>query len=205
MKTKYKNVAVYALQGGGKAVVEGNSYVFIEVPNWGNYQVGDTVPEDWGAGYIGERYTLLPKPAKEYKSRNERETTFNTRHNHYNKRRKIRRKQRKNVRLALKETMRSTSRARIDALWHWVGVDMARDERRAARKDGKRLVYHKGDELRAVNIDDCGEGLRLKDICIVEEHRFASAFVTVRIRRNGKLKQLEAKRFILHKRFIENE
>lgn len=140
------------------------------------------------------------------KSRNERETNFITRNSPYNRRRKVRRKQRKGARLALKGTMRSVSKARIDPVMHWVGVDMARDERRAARKAGKPIDFYFGDQVRAVDIEDCGEGLRLGDICTVKSIGPSSTeYITVEIRRNGKLKQLMKKRFILHKRFIENE
>lgn len=43
-----RNYPVFATQGGGLARSgPGDSFIFIETPKWGNYQVGDLVPEEW--------------------------------------------------------------------------------------------------------------------------------------------------------------
>lgn len=39
---------VYATQGGGYAIPEGSFQdVFLIVPEWGNFKVGDVVPKEW--------------------------------------------------------------------------------------------------------------------------------------------------------------
>jgi len=40
-------IKVYGTQGGGLAQRDGNSYTFVEVPEWGDFQVGDEVPREW--------------------------------------------------------------------------------------------------------------------------------------------------------------
>jgi hypothetical protein len=206
MKKKYVGVQLYATQGGGTAVREGKNYFFHDTPDWSDYKRGDPVPEEWSVHGIYLTYTLLPKEAKKTESRNYREKTFTERNDHFNRRRKVTRKKRKGARLAAKGTLRSITRPRIDAIFHWVGIDMARDERRQARKEGKPVHFLKGDTLKAVNIEDCEEGLRLGDICVMQDRTSETRpFIIVKLQRNGKLKQLEKTRFILHKRYIENE
>lgn len=206
MKTKYTSISLYATQGGGVAVKSGHGYVFHEVPSWGTYKKGDDVPEEWGVHYMRELYTMVPKETKDLRSRNRREGTSATRNDYFNKRRTLRRVQVKKARLALKGTMRSVSRSRIAAVDHWVGVIMAQQERREARKLGKLVDFHQRDLLKAVNVDDCEEGLRLGDICVMDDRTSAHRdFIIVTIRRNGKKKQLEKSRFVLHSRFVEDE
>lgn len=41
------NFQVYATQGGGLAREIEGVFVFVEVPKWGNWTVGDVVPEEW--------------------------------------------------------------------------------------------------------------------------------------------------------------
>jgi len=38
----------YGTQGGGIAEMKSEKAYFIEPPNWGSFQVGDEVPEEWG-------------------------------------------------------------------------------------------------------------------------------------------------------------
>ena len=39
---------VYGTQGGGLAEkTSGGRFLFVETPDWGNYQVGDEVPREW--------------------------------------------------------------------------------------------------------------------------------------------------------------
>jgi len=52
-KKKY-DFPVYGTQGGGLARSSGDQYVFVEVPNWGNFKVGDRVPEEWGIAAANE-------------------------------------------------------------------------------------------------------------------------------------------------------
>ena len=40
-------IRVYGTQGGGLAKRDGNDYIFVEVPDWGDFQVGDEVPREW--------------------------------------------------------------------------------------------------------------------------------------------------------------
>jgi hypothetical protein len=42
------NFPVYGTQGGGLVRRSGDHYVFVEVPNWGNFNIGDTMPDEWG-------------------------------------------------------------------------------------------------------------------------------------------------------------
>lgn len=56
-------------------------------------------------------------------------------------------------------------------------------------------TWQKGDLLQAMNVDDCEEGLLLGDICILEETLYYNkSFILVTLP-NGKLRQLEMKRF----------
>ena len=213
MKTKYHSVNLYATQGGGTAVSEsdicGNrmsiGYYFHQVPNWGDFKVGDMVPHEWGIQYCGQLVTMLPKEPRNIESRARREGSHQKRHSYWNRKRKVTRMTKKTARLSFKGTLRSVTKARIDEVMHFVGVIAAKEERQSARRDGLSITFYKGDQLRAVDIDDCDEGLRLGDICVMQDTNSLRGFIIVKIRRNGKLKQLETKRFILHKRFIENE
>lgn len=38
---------LYATQGGGTAIDHGSDYVFVDVPSWGDFKSGDTVPREW--------------------------------------------------------------------------------------------------------------------------------------------------------------
>ncbi len=37
----------YHTQGGGTVRWDGNQYVFVEVPEWGDFKVGDPLPDQW--------------------------------------------------------------------------------------------------------------------------------------------------------------
>lgn len=41
-------VAIWACQGGGKAIWNGECYVFVEAPDWWPDAVGSVVPREWG-------------------------------------------------------------------------------------------------------------------------------------------------------------
>lgn len=210
MKTKYSYITIYATQGGGEAVRDGNhDYVFLVPPDWYPnpcpFKEGDRVPEEWGVQRMYERYTLLPKEERKVESRNVREGSHQKRHSYWNRKRIVTRKIKKTAKLSYKGTLRSITKSRIKEVMHRVGVQMAKEERQKARKFNLTLSFNMYDQLRVVNIDDCEEGLRLKDICVVVQQGPSTKFVTVKIRRNGRVKQIEVKRFILHKRFIEKE
>lgn len=206
MKTKYTSVQLYATQGGGTAIREGNSYFFHDIPDWSSYIPGDTVPDEWDLIPIHRLYRQLPSVKQETESRNRREDTYQSRMSYFNKRRTVRRHQVKRARLAIKGTLRSTQRPRIDELFHRVGVEMAREERQAAKKTNQPVHFYRGDMLKVVNIEDCEEGLRLGDICyILDRTSETREFIVVSIRRNGKKKHLEKSRFILYSRYIDDE
>jgi hypothetical protein len=46
---------VYGTQGGGLVRRSGDHYVFVEVPDWGNFKVGDKMPGDWGIAAANEK------------------------------------------------------------------------------------------------------------------------------------------------------
>lgn len=205
MKNKYNRVQLYATQGGGTAIREGDQYFFHDIPDWSDFVPGQEVPEDWGLQPIHCLYQLAPKAERKVESRNRTEGSYQKRHSYWNRKHKVQRVQKKKAKLAMKETLRSISRARVESVFHMVGVNMAKEERRRKKQLGLPMLYYIGDQLRVVNINACDEGLRLNEICVVAEQNLRADFVVVRIRRNGKLKQLLKTRFILHKRFIENE
>lgn len=205
-RIRYDDRPMFATQGGGTAVYQTDRYYFHSVPNVGEFKVGDPVPSEWSVQYIRHLYRALPKKERKIESRNQRERTFKSRHHPDMRRRTIRRAQKKNAKLALKGTWRRVSKARIDACFHWAGVQMAHDERRAARKANQPLHFYKGDTLRVVNIDDCEEGLRVGDICTMEDRSSEyRPFIIVKLRRNGRKKQIEKGRFILHERNTDED
>lgn len=137
-----------------------------------------------------------------YYSRRKEEGSHQARHSYLKKRHgRIRRKQYKDTRLAIKGTWRRVSSARINAIFHMVGVDMARDEKRAARKSGEPIHFLKTDVLVVVNVDDCEEGLRLGDRAVMKDRTSECRdFIIVQLQRNGKMKHIEKSRFALHAR-----
>jgi hypothetical protein len=141
---------------------------------------------------------IVGKPVK---SRRQREGVYGELH-YWTRRSTVNRKKKKLFKLLLRGTRRRITDAWFRDALHRTGVDMAREERKEARANGKVLQFRQYDELRAVNIDDCEEGLRIGDICTVQGMGPSDKFITVKIRRNGRLKQLEVNRFILHKRYV---
>lgn len=139
-------------------------------------------------------------------SRRQEEGTHQERHSYFKKRRgRIRRSQYKKVRLAIRGTMRSVSKARINAVMHWVGVKMAREQKREARKAGTPIHFEKGDTLIVIsNLDEDGEvceGMRLKERCIMQDRTSEFRdFIIVRRVRDGRMKQLKKNRFVLYAR-----
>ena len=142
-----------------------------------------------------------------YESRNTREGSPQVRQMYFNRRhRRTPRFKWKGAKLAAKGTMRSVSKARIDAIFHMIGIDLARQERSFARKHNRVVHFMRNDELRVVNIDDCEEGLRLGDICTMKDRMSETReFIIVTVRRNGRDKHIEKSRFVLHKRHIDHE
>jgi hypothetical protein len=140
-------------------------------------------------------------------SRNKIEGTYSERRSYFKRRRIVFRVHGKSAKLAVKGTLRAITNTRLDAIFHMMGVKEARIERRNARKQGKEIHFKKGDLLRVVNnLDEEGdvvEGMRIDEIVAMEDRSSElRPFIIVK-RRNGRRKQLEKSRFILHARFIE--
>lgn len=208
MKTKYTYANVYATQGGGEAVREGNRFIFIVVPDWStDIQVGDLVPEEWGVQFAFRSYSMTPKQKQEIKSRNRREGTYEKRRHPYTRKHKIRRIHKKKAKLAFKGTMRSVSSARINAVMHWVGVLQAKETRRYAYRNRIPLKFNTGDQVRAIKTDSMEDlYMEVGDICTVTDGAFKdSPRFVVKNHRTSSIKVLPKSLFILHKRFIENE
>lgn len=45
MPAKY--ITVYGTQGGGLARKVGSTYIWFELPEWGNFVIGDEIPQEW--------------------------------------------------------------------------------------------------------------------------------------------------------------
>ena len=138
MKAQYKRVQLYATQGGGTCTRDSyGDFYFHDVPNWGDYRIGDPVPEEWSVHAIYATYTLQPKAKRELKSRNRSEGVYVERRQPWNRKHKVRRIHKKKAKLAFNGTMRSITRPRIKAVMHMVEIDMAREEKRKQRKGAK--------------------------------------------------------------------
>jgi hypothetical protein len=140
-------------------------------------------------------------------SRNQMEGTFTHRHHWTNRKYgKRTRLQKKRAKLSFKGTLRSITQSRVCEIFYHVGVQMAREEKRDARKRNEPIHFRKGDLLRVVSIDDCEEGLRLGDVCTMEDRSSEyRPFIIVKLRRNGRSKQIEKTRFVLHSRYVHGE
>ena len=46
-EVNHRRIPRFATQGGGIVISSFDWYIFEEVPNWGNFEVGDLMPKDW--------------------------------------------------------------------------------------------------------------------------------------------------------------